>query len=154
MKEWKKNWPDIVGNREPRAAKQSVVSNPIENGSAPPVPPFVATHSQVVLRQGSSPARVLLLAHEPALPQMLLGWGWPRRGGEAAAAGEDEEEEGEEEGVDEDEGGPESLEERNYAVAGPRRERLHLRLGGRHGSRRRFRKQTRTRNTEEQEQNS
>lgn len=137
--EKRKTLLNITGNREPRPAKQSVVPNPVEDGSAPAVPPFVATHSHV-LRQRPSAARVLLLAHEPAPPQMLLRRGRPRRGGEAAAAGEDEEEEGEEEGVDEDEGGSEGLEERNYAVAGPRREWLHLRFDGRHRSLRRRRR--------------
>ena len=135
----KKSLLNITGNREPGPAKQSVISNPIEDGSAPAVPPSVATHSHV-LRQRPSAARVLLLAHEPPPPQMLLWRGRPRRGGEAAAAGEDEEEEGEEEGVDEDEGGSEGLEERNYAVAGPRREWLHLRFDGRHRSLRRRRR--------------
>ena len=102
-KEKRKTLLNITGNREPRPAKQSVVPNPVEDGSAPAVPPFVATHSHV-LRQRPSAARVLLLAHEPPPPQMLL---WRRRrlsrGGEAAPARENKQEEGKEEGVDEDE---------------------------------------------------
>ena len=136
----KKSLLNITGNREPGPAKQSVISNPIEDGSAPAVPPSVATHSHV-LRQRPSAARVLLLAHEPPPPQMLL---WRRRrlsrGGEAAPARENKQEEGKEEGVDEDEGGSEGFKKRNYAVARPRREWLNLRFDGRHRSQRRRRR--------------
>jgi len=56
------------------------------------------------MRQRHFAARVLLLAHEPSSPQMLL-WRrrWPSHGGEAMPARENKQEEGKEEGVDEDE---------------------------------------------------
>ena len=82
------------------------------------------------LGQGSPSESVLLLS--PPRGFALLGGGIGERVGEAAAAaGEDEEEEREEDGVDEEERGPQSLEERDDAVAGPRGQLLHLRR--RHG---------------------
>lgn len=107
----------ITVNREPRATKQSIISNTIENRSIPPATTIIMTHSNI-LRQRSSPKRILFFPNQPPSLQILPR---RRRWSRPIPTRENEQEKREEECVDEDERGSERFEKRNYTVAGSRR---------------------------------